>query len=261
MNSKIVCFATLMLFMLTNFNLDGQSKNYAFYKFKFDKNNPVHQKIMNEPTDEQLEQYSNMLEKSMLDFRIVNAIQESEFKVQNYYDNFKDQRYLSIDEFIAFNEYTQKEIKHLTKLSADIFDPVNGFAGGPVGTCLSSHPVMQFMSYIREVKSLLKAKVDDKIISQTIKTRNEPDGKLSANVNSMYNNSPFLICVDDVMNGDPDMPYDLTGDLVRFESVPNNVVPSYFTDPSNPLSNIGDLRDHLETNGIWGGVHADVFAF
>ena len=52
------------------------------------------------------------------------------------------------------------------------------------------------------------------------------------------------------MNGDPDMPQDLTANQVRFETVASSV-PSWMTDPSNPIQNVVDLREELETNGMW----------
>jgi len=66
----------------------------------------------------------------------------------------------------------------------------------------------------------------------------------------MYSSSNFVTSVNTVKNGDPDMPQDLTANQVRFETVASSV-PSWMTDPSNPIQNMVDLREELETNGMW----------
>ncbi len=256
--NKVIFILPILLIIATN-KLDAQRGNYAFYNFKFDIKNAEHIKLMNEPTLEQVESYSKLLDESMNDSRILSAIENSKLQVESFYNSIKDKRNLNQQDFKDFSEFTRKEIKVLTKLSADIFDPVNGFAGGPIGTCISTHPVMRYWSEIIQLQYNLISNIND-ANGAIIKPRNEPDGKLSANVTSMYDNSVFLSTVNDVMNGDPDMPQDLTGDLVRFEMVPSTV-PSYFTNPSNPIDNVVDLRIQLEDYGIWGGIPADVFAF
>jgi len=65
----------------------------------------------------------------------------------------------------------------------------------------------------------------------------------------MYTTSNFLSSVNTVMNGDPDMPQDLVANQARFETVAS-VVPSRMTDPTNPIANVIDLRNELETNGM-----------
>jgi hypothetical protein len=242
---------------LENTPVIAPKNNYSYYKFKFDLQNPEHVRIMDNPTQAELDGYANQLElaakdpEMMQELDVILAQAELIYQEALGVQNFKEADYR------VFKELLREKIKIANDLAADRFDPVNGFRGGIVGTCMSHHPVMRVNEKILKMMWTLKSKTGFKRAT----SRNAPNGKLTVNTKSMYTTSNFLSTIAITMNGDPDMPQDLVGEVARFETIPATL-PSWMTfSASSPSQNWSEVGMNLEDNGLWGGVDADVFHF
>lgn len=180
---------------------------------------------------------------------------EKIFAEANAQTNFKAPNYQGI------HRVFMEKIRYAAQLSADNFDPVNGFRGGPVGTCGNSDPAFHLQMKIYALLGKLRAKYAKKI-----SLRSEPSGTLAVSMMSMYATNNFMETVNTKMNGDPDMPYDLTGAIARYEIVPATL-PSWMTTSGNPGTILNDIYINtfsFDANGDiipWGGVPADFFHY